>query len=82
LLTAQNKSDIAMVANYLRKLHAFKSGAVQVPMKAFISDNFNYLGGEMPMRSGWNNASCIVGSNNITSSGNYFDSCKKKCLHL
>jgi len=77
LLTAQNKSDIAMVANYLRKLHAFKSGAVQVPMKAFISDNFNYLGGEMPMRSGWNNASCLVGSNNITSTGNYFDSCKK-----
>ena len=77
LLNAQNKTDIALVANYLRKLHAFKAGNVQVPMKAFISDNFNYLGGEMPMRSGWNNASCIVGSNNITSSGNYFDSCKK-----
>jgi hypothetical protein len=76
MLPAQGKSDIKMVENYLRKLHQFKSGAVQVPNKAFISDNFTYLGGEMPMRSGWNNASCIVGQNNITSTGNYFDSCK------
>jgi hypothetical protein len=76
MLPAQGISDFKMVENYLRKLHQFKTAAVKVPNKAFISDNFNYLGGEMPMRSGWNNASCMVGKNNITSTGNYFDSCK------
>lgn len=76
MLPAQGISDFKMVENYLRKLHQFKIAAVKVPNKAFISDNFNYLGGEMPMRSGWNNASCMVGKNNITSTGNYFDSCK------
>ena len=76
MLPAQGISDFKMVENYLRKLHQFKIAAVKVPNKAFISDNFNYLGGEMPMRSGWNNASCLVGKNNITSTGNYFDSCK------
>jgi hypothetical protein len=76
MLPGQGISDFKMVENYLRKLHQFKTAAVKVPNKAFISDNFNYLGGEMPMRSGWNNASCMVGKNNITSTGNYFDSCK------
>ena len=76
MLPAQGISDFKMVENYLRKLHQFKIAAVKVTNKAFISDNFNYLGGEMPMRSGWNNASCMVGKNNITSTGNYFDSCK------
>ena len=76
MLPAQGQSEFYMIENYLRKLHQFKTGSVSVPNKAFISDNFGYLGGEMPMRSGWNNASCIVGKNNITSSGNYFDSCK------
>jgi hypothetical protein len=76
MLPAQGISDFKMVENYLRKLHQYKTALVNVPNRAFISDNFNYLGGEMPMRSGWNNASCIVGKNNIVSTGNYFDSCK------
>jgi len=76
-LPSQPQGDIKMVENYLRKLHNFKSGMVKVANKAFISDNFGYLGGEMPMRSGWNNLSSIVGKNNITSTGNYFDSTKR-----
>lgn len=73
-LPAQGSSDISLVKQYLIKLHRYKTAAVTVPDKAFISDNFGYLGGEMPMRSGWNNASVLVGKNNIRNSGNYFDS--------
>ncbi len=75
-LPAQGSTDIKLVEQYLRKLHNYKSAAVKVPSKGFISDNFGYLGGEMPMRSGWNNASSIVGKTNIRSTGNYFDSAK------
>lgn len=77
-LPAQGSTDIALVAQYLKKLHNYKTATVTVPSRAFLSDNFNYLGGEMPMRSGWNNASSIVGKNNIRNTGNYFDSCKAK----
>lgn len=77
-LPAQGSTDIALVEQYLRKLHSYKTGAVKVAERAFISDNFNYLGGEMPMRSGWNNASAVVGMNNIRNTGNYFDSAKAK----
>ncbi|HEY1046703.1 MAG TPA: T9SS type A sorting domain-containing protein [Bacteroidia bacterium] len=73
-LPSQGMSEIALIRQYLDKLHNYKSGNVKVPVRAFISDNFGYLGGEMPMRSGWNNASAVVGANNIASSGNYFDS--------
>lgn len=78
ILPAQGKTDIQLVEQYLNKLHRYKTGQVKVSQRAFISDNFNYLGGEMPMRSGWNNASTIVGINNITNTGNYFDSTKAK----
>ncbi|MCC6818465.1 MAG: T9SS type A sorting domain-containing protein [Bacteroidia bacterium] len=77
-LPSQGKTDIFMVAQYLKKLHHYKSGRIKVTERAFIADNFGYLGGEMPMRSGWNNASAIVGINNITNTGNYFDSSKAK----
>ena len=75
-LPAQGSTDIKLVAQYLKKLHNYKTAAVKVPSKGFISDNFGYLGGEMPMRSGWNNASAIVGKTNIRNTGNYFDSAK------
>lgn len=78
ILPAQGKTDIQLVEQYLNKLHRYKTGQVKVSQRAFISDNFNYLGGEMPMRSGWNNASTIVGINNITNTGNYFDSTRAK----
>lgn len=78
MLPSQGKSDIVLVEQYLRKLHNYKSSQFKATERAFISDNFGYLGGEMPMRSGWNNASAIVGMNNITNTGNYFDSTKAK----
>ncbi len=78
MLPAQGMTDIALVEQYLKKLHNYKTATVKVTQRAFISDNFSYLGGEMPMRSGWNNASTIVGINNITNTGNYFDSTKAK----
>ncbi|MFM6984402.1 MAG: T9SS type A sorting domain-containing protein, partial [Chitinophagaceae bacterium] len=75
-LPAQGSTDIKLVEQYLKKLHNYKSAGVKVPSRGFISDNFAYLGGEMPMRSGWNNASAIVGKTSISNTGNYFDSAK------
>lgn len=51
-LPGQGKSETVLLAQYLKKLHQYKTGLVAVPNMAFIADNFNYLGGEMPMRSG------------------------------
>jgi hypothetical protein len=75
-LPSQSMSEVNLIRQYLLKLHNFKSGITSARNKAFISDNFGYLGGEMPMRSGWNNASALVGAANIVSTGNYFDSTK------
>lgn len=75
-LPSQPLSEIQLIRQYLNKLHAFKTGQINPGTKGFLSDNFGYLGGEMPMRSGWNNLSAIAGANNIQSNGNYFDSSK------
>ncbi len=75
-LPAQGLTEIQLIKQYLRKLHQYKAGIVKARDKAFISDNFGLLGSEMPMRSGWNNASALVGASNIVASGNYMDSTK------
>jgi hypothetical protein len=75
-LPSQGNTDLFLLNQYLNKLHRYKTGNIKIPEKAFISDNFGYLGGEMPMRSGWNNASAIVGASNIRNTGNLFDSTK------
>lgn len=75
-LSSQPLSELQLIKQYLRKLHQYKNGEIKARDKAYIADYFGFLGGEMPMRSGWNNASAWVGSNNIITSGNYFDSAK------
>ncbi|MES2617781.1 MAG: T9SS type A sorting domain-containing protein [Bacteroidota bacterium] len=75
-LPSQPLSELQLIKQYLRKLHQYKTGVAKARDMAFISDNFGFLGGEMPMRSGWNNASAFVGAANIKTAGNYFDTCK------
>ncbi|MDI1234230.1 MAG: T9SS type A sorting domain-containing protein [bacterium] len=75
-LPSQPLSELQLIKQYLRKLHQFKASIIKPRDKAFISDNFGFLGGEMPMRSGWNNASALVGSTNINTTGNFMDSVK------
>ncbi len=75
-LPSQPFDEFVLIKNYLHKLHLYKTGVIKARNKAFISDNFGWMNGEMPMRSGWNNASAIVGKFNINQFGNYFDSIK------
>ncbi len=75
-LPSQPLNELQLIKQYLRKLHQFKAALIKPRNKAFICDNFGFLGGEMPMRSGWNNASALVGASNINYTGNFMDSTK------
>ena len=75
-LPSQPLTELQLIKQYLRKLHQFKASQIKPRDKAFLCDNFGFLGGEMPMRSGWNNASALVGAANINPTGNYIDSLK------
>ncbi len=77
-LPSQPLTELQLIKQYLRKLHQFKASQIKPRDKAFICDNFGFLGGEMPMRSGWNNASALVGAANINATGNFMDSVKAK----
>jgi hypothetical protein len=50
-----------LLRRYLDHDHLYRTGAVQIPSRAFVSDNFGFVSGEAFARVGWRDATAIYG---------------------
>ncbi|MBL7997794.1 MAG: T9SS type A sorting domain-containing protein [Candidatus Kapabacteria bacterium] len=57
-------SEIALIKNYLKRNHEYRTGALQTKRRGLIDDNFGGYG-EQFARSAWMNYSVLLGAENI-----------------
>lgn len=65
------ESEIALMRAYLDKDHQYRHKKFSIAHRALIDDNFGFFGGEAFASGGWNNASVLVGKDNVRA-GDYF----------
>ena len=70
-------SDSALLANYLDKLHAYKTGTTQMVNKSLIDDNWGYMGGEAFSAAAWRDFTTMFGDSIVTT--DYVTSTKQQC---
>ena len=74
-LPAFAKTEMQLLAQYLQKLHAYKTNQWNVPRRGLIDDRLGYMDGEAPGRGAWMSMSPMFRPANI-STGNYYTSTK------
>jgi hypothetical protein len=70
-------SDSALLANYLDKLHAYKTGKTVVVNKGLIDDNWGYMSGEAFSAAAWRDFATMFGDSIETT--DYITSTKQQC---
>ncbi|MBC7927404.1 MAG: fibronectin type III domain-containing protein [Bryobacteraceae bacterium] len=58
-------SESELLARYFRKNHSYRHALRSVPRRALVTDNFGYLGSEVPAMNGWWNFPTLVGAENV-----------------
>jgi hypothetical protein len=64
LFFPQTETDL--LRQYLQRDHAFRTGQLAVPRRAFIDDNFGLFNGHPLAASAWSDFSVLVGAANIS----------------
>jgi|GEM_PF-2722462 len=68
-----SQTELDLLRQYLIKNHNYKHRAIVATNRAILIDNFGVFGGESFALGGWRNFSALVGSANIGTTANYFN---------